>query len=457
MGEEKLQTLAFSAALSSRLEEASEILKAHKEPVKIVSHYDPDGICAAAIACQLVKRLGNHFQATLSKKLDESVLIHLRGSVPKNHIIIMTDMGSSKVSLLDEFPQKVIVIDHHQPEKDGQNVIHLNPHLFDIDGSREASAASFTFALAITIDKKNWDLASLALAGAIGDRQSLGGFMGFNEDLASAAEQREAIKAEKTINMKSQTIRESLLNHPEPYFVGITGREKETEHVLNWLGIEKQSALKDLDDEKRRFLASVCALRLMRQGATPEAVKELVTTRYWLFDWDMYADELSALLNACARQGEQTTGLVAALGDKRALEKALALRGNHEKWIIDNLMKLEEKRPKAMSGIQYFHTTENSYSGVLAGLGTLYFFDRTKATLGIAAKDGSSNVSARAPRKLVEQGVNLGLACKLAGEKCGGIGGGHNIAAGATVPTKSEKAFLKEMDRLVCEQLAKKE
>ena len=33
-------------------------------------------------------------------------------------------------------------------------------------------------------------------------------------------------------------------------------------------------------------------------------------------------------------------------------------------------------------------------------------------------------------------------------------GGGHDIASGATVPSKSKKKFLKELDRIVGEQLA---
>jgi RecJ-like exonuclease len=91
---------------------------------------------------------------------------------------------------------------------------------------------------------------------------------------------------------------------------------------------------------------------------------------------------------------------------------------------------------------------------VLAGLGTLYFFDDTKATFGISKKQGNDHISARAPRQLVKAGVNLGLACKMAGVSAGGVGGGHNIAAGATVPSKREKQFLKELDRVIGEQLS---
>ncbi len=454
MAEDELPGMIFSAGLSRRLEEAADVIRGHRGLIRILSHYDPDGITAAAIVSKMVKRQGLHFRVTLSKKLDDKKIKNLKESTPENQLIILTDMGSSRVSQLDEFPQKVIVVDHHQPEAEGENIIHVNPHLFGIDGAREASASTFAFSLASTFEDENWDLASLAITGAIGDRQNLGGFKGYNEDLVSVAAQRELLKEEVVPDLKGHTIYDSLIEHPEPYFVGITGRKRQASRFMKWLGLEKESEYKELDDEKKRFLTSICALRLLRQGATVEAVEDFVTTKYWLYDWDMYADELSALLNACSRQGDQATGLAMALGDKNAMETAVRHRVKHQEWIIENLRKLEADPPDSLDNIQYFHTSEPPYAGVLAGLGTLYFFDDTKATFGISRNHGNDNISARAPRGLVEAGVNLGLACKEAGEIVGGTGGGHNIAAGATVPTKKEKRFLEELDRIIGEQLA---
>ena len=451
---EDLPTIPFTASLARRLEEASEVLKNHKGLVRIISHYDPDGISAAAIGSHMVKRLGLKFHTTLAKQLDDARIKEIRESTPEDQLIIFSDMGSSKISQLDEFPHKIIVVDHHQPEKEGENIIHLNPHFFNIDGAREASGSSFYLALAITVDDANWDLAGLALAGACGDRQSLGGYKGYNEDMIQAAASREILKMETVPNLKGQTIYDSLIEHPEPYFKGITGRKREASRLLRWLGLNKESLLSDLDDEKKRFLTSICALRLLRQGATPDAVGDLVITRYWLYDWGLYADELSSLLNSCARQGDYGIGLALALGDTGAREKAIQHSKKHREFIITNLRELEANPPEPMKHLQHFMVEETAYAGVLAGLGTLYFFDTTKATFGMSDKDGKLNVSARAPREMVEAGVNLGLACRDAGNAVEGTGGGHNIAAGATVPSKSKKKFLKELDKIIGEQLA---
>jgi single-stranded-DNA-specific exonuclease len=452
MAEGDLPGINFSASLTRRLEETAELIINHTGRTRILSHYDPDGIAAAAIVCKTLIRLGKPFKVTLTKKLDDKK-VKDAGETPADQLIIFTDMGATRVSQLDGFPQRIIVVDHHQPEAEGNNILHVNPHFFNIDGAREASAASFVFSLATTIDDGNWDMASIAIAGAIGDRQNLGGFQGYNEELVAAAVQRELVSVEIMPDLKGQTIFESFTEHPEPYFVEITGRKQKASRFMKWLGLDRDSEFKKLDDEQKRFLTSICAMRLLRQGATPEAIKNFVTERYWLYDWDMYADELTAHFNACSRQEDQATGLAMALGDATARQTAATHRLKHQEWIIENLRKLEADPPHKQKHIQYFHTTESSYAGVLAGLGTLYFFDDTKATFGISDNHGNLNVSARTPRRLVEAGVNLGTACSEAGKAVGGTGGGHDIAAGATVPSKREKKFLDELDRIIGEQL----
>lgn len=60
---------------------------------------------------------------------------------------------------------------------------------------------------------------------------------------------------------------------------------------------------------------------------------------------------------------------------------------------------------------------------------------------------GKIKLSARGTKKLVEQGLNLG---KILAESCaavGGVGGGHNIAAGATIPNGKLEEFLLEFSK----------
>jgi RecJ-like exonuclease len=67
--------------------------------------------------------------------------------------------------------------------------------------------------------------------------------------------------------------------------------------------------------------------------------------------------------------------------------------------------------------------------------------------------EGVAKFSARTTDAAVEKGVNLGDVMRLASEKFGGKGGGHNIAAGAQVPLDKIAEFVEFSDLLVGKQL----
>jgi RecJ-like exonuclease len=62
-------------------------------------------------------------------------------------------------------------------------------------------------------------------------------------------------------------------------------------------------------------------------------------------------------------------------------------------------------------------------------------------------------ISARGSETVTRRGLNLGEIMQVAAERFLGKGGGHNIAAGAQVPTEDINSFLKAVDELVDKQL----
>jgi single-stranded DNA-specific DHH superfamily exonuclease len=62
-------------------------------------------------------------------------------------------------------------------------------------------------------------------------------------------------------------------------------------------------------------------------------------------------------------------------------------------------------------------------------------------------------VSARGNKLLISKGLDLSMALRKAAESVGGVGGGHTIASGASIPPGSEEKFLASVDRIVGEQL----
>ena len=74
--------------------------------------------------------------------------------------------------------------------------------------------------------------------------------------------------------------------------------------------------------------------------------------------------------------------------------------------------------------------------------------------LAFAEADDGIKVSARAPKSLIDRGLDLSKIMSVAAESVGGMGGGHNVAAGATIPEGKEGVFLEKVDELVADALS---
>src|SRR5206468_353213 len=88
--------------------------------------------------------------------------------------------SSNELDLLESLPYPVIVLDHHNPIRDSDKLAHVNPHFEGVDGAREMCGATTTWLFTLVLDEANWDLAGPAMAGATGDKQAVGGFLGVN-------------------------------------------------------------------------------------------------------------------------------------------------------------------------------------------------------------------------------------------------------------------------------------
>jgi RecJ-like exonuclease len=66
---------------------------------------------------------------------------------------------------------------------------------------------------------------------------------------------------------------------------------------------------------------------------------------------------------------------------------------------------------------------------------------------------GLAKFSARTVDAVVARGVNLGDIMEVAAEKCGGKGGGHNIAAGAQVSVEKTDMFIKIVNDMAGQRL----
>jgi RecJ-like exonuclease len=313
--------------------------------------------------------------------------------------------------------------------------------------------ATTSWLFSLVLDEANWDLAGIAAAGAIGDKQDVGGFVGVNAVLFAEAVDRKVLVPERRLALRDRPVAHALALSLSPYFRGIGGRPDAAEALLRSAGIDPQATVRQMDPAQRRKLASVLATRLVEQGAAPEALDVLVEDRYWIEPDQMYAQDLEAYVNSCDRLGQEGLGMAVCLGDREALGKAEALFDQYTTKVLGYLQKLETQDLFAKKHIQFFYCEEPTLAGSVAGAGIQFYFDQAKPVLGLSVMDHQTKVSARGTRTQIARGIDLAAGLREAAEALEGNGGGHNIASGATIPKGKEEKFLNLVDELVGRQL----
>jgi single-stranded-DNA-specific exonuclease len=131
--------------LLNRAEEATKLLKENLKRdhvVRVLSHNDSDGISAAGVICNAISQEGGKFHVTLVPRLKDQVIDRL--SQEKYKLYYFCDMGSAYIERIGRLKGQAIIADHHQTmdttgDEQG-NLVHVNPHLFGMDGTRDISA-----------------------------------------------------------------------------------------------------------------------------------------------------------------------------------------------------------------------------------------------------------------------------------------------------------------------------
>jgi RecJ-like exonuclease len=239
----------------------------------------------------------------------------------------------------------------------------------------------------------------------------------------------------------------------DPYFVGLSGRKDNVLAFLDSMKLNPSTPMGALDEVYRRKLTSMLSLRLMGQGCRPETVEELVTEVHWIPSMSLTAADLADLLNACGRMDHEGLGVALCTGDPTALEEAGELRRTYNGKIMARLMSIESEGVSHKEHVQYFSAPDPSLAGAQCGLAMQYILDQSKPTMALSLVKGSVKVSSRGTKYLVSKGLDLSAALKKAAEKFGGFGGGHAVAAGATILEGAEDEFVNAVNELVGLQL----
>jgi len=456
--------------LLKRANELAEIIRKSKE-IHIVTHIDADGIAAGAIAFQALKRLNKHNSIEFVKQLDEQGLKRLKD---ENHELVwFTDLGSSIANNSSEINK--IITDHHECKDDSNFSFHLNPHLFDFDGSDEISGAGTTYLVSRAINKKNMDLSSLAIVGACGDIQDRKQckLTGMNRDIIEDGKKSKVLRAKMDIRYfgrETRPIYKLLQYSNDPLIPGLSGREEACISFIQELNIKTKDGDNwrkwiDLDKNERSTIISNIAQLLLTKGFGHKSVKRLIGEIYILEQEEEgtevhEAKEFATLLNATARYGKPEVGINVCLGDRDEwLKKARNLLQGHRHNLVEGLQFAKDEGVVKREFLQFFHAG-TGIRDTIVGIVTNMLLNSEEISsdlplIGFAdTENGNVKVSARGTQELLDKGLDLSSALRKAAESFNGVGGGHKIAAGATIPKGKEEEFLGLVEREIQLQLS---
>ncbi|AGB17654.1 single-stranded DNA-specific exonuclease [Halovivax ruber XH-70] len=494
-----------AAACAERLHEADRVL--------LASHIDADGLTSAAVASSALERASVPFEVVFEKQLDEDAIARIART--DYETVWFTDFGSGQLDIITDYAADggftPVIADHHQPA-DADTEFHCNPLLEGLDGASELSGAGTAYLLArelagygptesaganerksgpnpptdptmtdggtvaTTTRADNRDLAALAVVGAVGDMQASGGELhGANAEIV--ADGVEAGVLEPTTDLalygtQTRPLPKLLEYATDVRIPGISNDQRGAMRFLDGLDLELRDDAGEwrrwgyLTADEQQTVASALVKHAISRGVPAGKIDGLVGTSYQLTAETTGtelrdASEFSTLLNATARYDRADVGLAVCLGDRGgALERARELLRSHRRNLSEGIDLVTTEGVTNEGHVQWFHAGDRireTIVGIVAGMALgNEGIDRDRPIFAFAEKSDEPDavkVSGRGTHTLVRQGLDLSVVLGEAARHVGGDGGGHDVAAGATVPAGREPDFLQRADELVGEQL----
>lgn len=441
------------------------------DEIVVASHVDADGLTSAGIICTALERCQIEYKPLFFRQLDGTSLEQIADQGAD--LVIFTDLGSGMTREICSAGIRAVIADHHRPGPQGEAepLAHINPHLVGADGATQLSGSGTSFLLAHAMSKENKDLSGLAAVGAVGDLQDLaaGQLVGINREILEIGSKAGVLsfcRDLKLFGRQTRPVFKMLEYSQDPYVPGLSGDEDACIAFLKDVGIrlggEKWRRWIDLNQEEKARMVSALIRRGLRSGISQAKLERLVGEVYTLLRETegtelRDASEYSTLLNATARYGHSGVGLRVCMGDReKAFAEARTLLNQHRQNLVNGLKLVSEKGITPLKNVQYFDAGEailDTIVGIVAGM-CFQMADRSMPILALArTPEGDIKVSARGTQDLVRSGLDLSLAMSKAAHALGGVGGGHNVAAGATIPLKARGEFLVMVDDAVGLQL----
>ena len=465
-------TASLDESLALFRDKVTDCIKS-KGSIMVLTHLDCDGITSGSIVTKALIRAGARCTVRTSKEFNNSVIRSIKSG--SRDLCIVTDLGGGFASTIDNVlgRDNWLVLDHHQiPPEEMDHSSVINAWRYGIDGGAEICAGGMSYLAAVALDDKNKDLSPIAVVSALGDRQDVGdrkSFTGKNFEIAEEAKSQGLLETDMDlllVGRETKPLADSLAYTSQPFIEGLTWNRDTCFSLLNSSGIPLKDAggrwrvPADLDeDEKRKVIESVA--KFASGDNATEVTSELVGYTYTLPKEDERSflrdgREYSTMLNSCGRIGRSGVGLAICMGDRnRILQEGEEILADYRKRIRDCMNVLSSERWRVSSDdkspyvlINGEDLIQETMTGTITSLvaGSPKNAGRIVILRTKGEEDGTIKFSSRKSFGCKSGSVNLSKLMRGAAEQCGGVGGGHDGAAGAKITKDKLDMFLKYLD-----------
>lgn len=440
--------------------------------IRIVTHYDTDGITSGAILARALQRADCEFWLSTVSQLEKTVFEKI--SKEKFDILFLLDL-SGDFELVKTIKSDVFILDHHETKNVigviPKNITFANPFLHGIKND-EISGAGLTYLFAKEINPQNKDLADLAVLGMIGD--TLGNSISkINQSILN--DSNVAVKKGLKIFSSTRPLHKALEFSSNIFIPGVTGDSNGAVQFLREIGIkfDNEKTLLDLSDEELSKLVTAIVLRKINHKnnsqddkdsksetlSTESILGNIYTLKF--FNRTEDARELSALINACGKLGNSDVAFSFCLGSYDAKEEADRLYFDYKKHIVEglNYVRTMNNKIEGKNYVVYNCKTaiKDSLIGVvLSILSNSFIYPAGVVFVGLAYReDGKIKVSTRISgsrdENKTEKTSKINLrdillnTCSHLNADC--EVGGHERAAGCLVPIFLEENFINALEQ----------
>ncbi len=422
------------------------------KPIRIISHYDTDGITSATILIKTLKRLDKKFTVRIVKGLEENIIKEELKRQPKE-VIVFSDLASGSLDYFQNLQEPIFILDHHEIHKEQltDKVKIINAHLTDNPKDNEATGAGLCYLFAKTISPNNQDLSSLAIIGMIGDRHE-SNLSKINQQIVNDALDLK-IKKGLVIYPATRPLRRALEWSTSPYIPGVTGNGPGAMEILRETGIDYNKNLLDLTEEEMSKLITAVMIRRAQHNKQDDILGNLYILKFFNTKEDVR--EISVLINACSRLGYSDIAIAYCLENEKAKVQALDIYTEYKQELVSGLKvaeKMDKIRGKGFVILNAKDQIKDAIVGTICSmLSSSPTYEEGTILIGMAYNKDKIKVSARIVgdegRNLKEVLEKTIITFKTDNPETIAEVGGHQFAAGCLVEKEKESLFIEALKK----------